>query len=222
MIFLKFYKTLYLIVNFPKNARIHKFILWVYNMKLIAILLICFIFFGCDSVNNGESATKDKSEKLLNLTLSANNGEKVEIKQILVKRDNLLENLEVNGSTEVVLLFFFTTWCEPCLGVMPHLDRLSMQFDNKIKIYGIPIDDFVGEVENFESSVMLFVDSNEIKIPIIVDNLRLELLEYLQNIDGVPLIALYNNGSYVIDYLGAIPEEMLEFDIAQILNKESK
>lgn len=190
-------------------------------MKLIGFLFMILMFVGCDTSKKIDD-TQIKSEKLINLTLNTNNGEKVEIKQILAKSDNLLENLEVKGSSEIVLLFFFTTWCEPCLGVIPHLERLSKQFDNKVKIYGIPIDDFVGEIENFESSVMLFVNSNEIKMPIIVDNFRLELLEYLQNIEGIPLLALYNNGSYVIDYLGAIPEEMLEFDITQLLNNENQ
>ncbi|MDA3967735.1 MULTISPECIES: TlpA family protein disulfide reductase [Helicobacter] len=190
-------------------------------MKLIVMLFMIFMIVGCDTRKDIDDA-QIKSEKLINLTLSANNGEKVEIKQIQATSDNLLENLEVKGSSEIVLLFFFTTWCEPCLGVMPHMERLSMQFDNKVKIYGIPIDDFVGEIENFESSVMLFVNSNEIKMPIIVDNFRLELLEYLQNIEGIPLLALYDNGSYVIDYLGAIPEEMLEFDITQLLNKDNQ
>lgn len=39
----------------------------------------------------------------------------------------------------------------------------------------------------------------------------------------VPLLSIYDeNGSYIIHYLGAVPEEMIEFDILQKIENLQK
>ncbi len=54
----------------------------------------------------------------------------------------------------------------------------------------------------------------------ILDENRTKLFNALGGLEGVPLIALYDkDGKYIIHYLGAIPEEMIEFDLSQNLAK---
>ena len=103
---------------------------------------------------------------------------------------------------------------------MPHLENLQKQFEGQIALYGIPIDDLVGEVENFKGLMQVFNEENNVHLPMVLDENRARLFNALGGIEGVPLIALYDKeGKYIIHYLGAIPEEMIEFDLSQNLAK---
>ena len=112
---------------------------------------------------------------------------------------------------------FFATWCDPCRGILPHLENLSSQFGDSIAFFLIPVDDLVGEVENFKSTLQVFSEENMLNLPLITDENRAQLFQMLNGIEGIPLIIVYDTkGAYIADYLGAIPEEMLEFDLTQL------
>ncbi|MBX7490453.1 TlpA family protein disulfide reductase [Helicobacter sp. Faydin-H64] len=193
------------------------------------------IFAGCEESTQEittEATMPEKKQKLLeNLTLQANNGETLVINQkgqkgqnefaFLESKSSVLEDLsvtDVNGVKSIKILVFFTTWCDPCKGILPHLENLKNQFGDKIAFFGIPIDDLVGEMENFKGAVQVFSEENMLNIPLILDENRVELFRTLGGIEGVPLIAMYReNGEYIIHYLGAVPEEMIEFDLSQNL-----
>ncbi|WP_416827476.1 TlpA family protein disulfide reductase, partial [Helicobacter ganmani] len=136
-------------------------------------------------------------------------------------KENIFKNLIITSHHEnLKVLLFFTTWCDPCKGILPHLENLKKQFDNQIALYGIPVDDLVGEVENFKGIMQVFSEENKVEIPMILDENRTKLFNALGGLEGVPLIALYDkDGKYIIHYLGAIPEEMIEFDLSQNLAK---
>ncbi|WP_370521329.1 TlpA family protein disulfide reductase [Helicobacter winghamensis] len=189
--------------------------------------LCLLVFIGC-----GESTQEiiEPEQKILkSLPLQADNGETLIVSQkeqkendefaSLASKSNIFENLSVtSGEKNIKILVFFTTWCDPCKGILPHLDNLKKQFGDKIAFFGIPIDDLVGEVENFKGSVQVFSEENALNIPLILDGNRGELFKVLGGIEGVPLIVLYGeNGEYIMHYLGAIPEEMIEFDLSQNL-----
>ena len=79
------------------------------------------------------------------------------------------------------------------------------------------MDDLVGEVENFKSTLQVFSEENMLNLPLITDENRAQLFQMLNGIEGIPLIIVYDaKGAYIADYLGAIPEEMLEFDLTQL------
>ncbi len=195
---------------------------------LCAIIALLFLFLGCEE-KSGEQ-TKPKQEILENLTLSASDAtliinqkptkEQNNFKNIAPKKENILKNLIVTSDAKIKILVFFTTWCDPCKGILPHLDNLKQQFGEDIAFFGIPVDDFVEEVENLKSSIQVFKEENATPFPIITDENRTKLFRALGGIEGVPLIALYGaDGEYLIHYLGAIPEEMIEFDLARNLAK---
>ncbi|MDY2584354.1 TlpA disulfide reductase family protein [Helicobacter sp.] len=203
-------------------------------MQLVGfgILLMCLLMFsGCEEKTQEAMPLKKKQEFLENLTLQANNGEVLVINQkrqekgefaLLESKPSILENLSItSGMRNIKILVFFTTWCDPCKGILPHLDNLKNQFGDKIAFFGIPIDDLVGDVENFKGAVQVFNVENLLNMPLILDENRTELFKALGGIEGVPLIALYGeNGEYIIHYLGAIPEEMIEFDLTQNLEQK--
>ncbi|WP_299549417.1 TlpA disulfide reductase family protein [uncultured Helicobacter sp.] len=190
-------------------------------------------FLGCED-SPKENAIIQEKKILENLSLSTNNGEILIVNQktredkndfaSLDGRLNVLRDLNVTGvDGNIKILVFFTTWCEPCKGILPHLENLKNQFGDKIAFFGIPIDDLVGEVENFKGAVQVFNEENALNMPLILDENRKELFRILGGIEGVPLIALYGeNGEYLIHYLGAIPEEMIEFDLTQHLTQKEQ
>ena len=103
---------------------------------------------------------------------------------------------------------------------MRHLENLQKQFGEEISIYGIAIDDLVGEVENLQQSIEVFIQENQYSLPLAYGENRDKLFEALEGIEGIPLIVLYDEkGEYIIHYLGAIPEEMMEFDLSQSVAK---
>lgn len=200
------------------------------------ILGLCLGFFGCekDDGQKGQEQTilEQKPEILENLALQSSDGtiltinqippkEQSNFKNIEPKKENILKNLIITTDKEnLKILVFFTTWCDPCKGILPHLENLKKQFGEQISFYGIPIDDLVGEVENFKGIMQIFNEENTTTIPMILDENRSKLFRALNGIEGVPLLVLYDEkGRYIIHYLGAIPEEMIEFDLSQNLAK---
>ncbi|WP_104721550.1 TlpA family protein disulfide reductase [Helicobacter mesocricetorum] len=203
-------------------------------MKLLTLTLsILLLFIACDDtkISNISPTDKIKATNPEKLTLEDTQKGKLTIQHIIKnsgnfknidpKEEEILKNLIVTSETKnIKILFFFTTWCEPCEGIIPHLENLRQQFNEAITIYGISVDDFVENSDNFKQVLEAFAQQNNIQFPMIVDSNRFKFLEMLNGIEGVPLLALYDeNGSYIIHYLGAAPEEMIEFDILQRLEK---
>ncbi|TLD82688.1 TlpA family protein disulfide reductase [Helicobacter sp. MIT 11-5569] len=199
--------------------------------------LLCFGFLGCEKEKGQdgqiEQSIKEKKPEILeNLILQSSDEttliinqippkEQGNFKNIESKKENILKNLIVTTQQEnLKILVFFTTWCDPCKGILPHLENLKKQFGEQISFYGIPIDDLVGEVENFKGIMQIFNEENATTMPLILDANRSKLFNALGGIEGVPLLALYDkDGHYIIHYLGAIPEEMIEFDLSHNLSK---
>jgi thioredoxin 1 len=47
---------------------------------------------------------------------------------------------KVLGSEKVVLLDFWAPWCGPCLAITPILEKISQEYDSKLEICKINID----------------------------------------------------------------------------------
>ncbi len=48
---------------------------------------------------------------------------------------------EVLKSPTPVLVDFYATWCPPCKMLAPHLDQLAQEFDGRVKIVKVNIDE---------------------------------------------------------------------------------
>lgn len=212
------------------------------KMKSLILLmaLIGLVINGCGDKDSDDKQTTHKEEKpkpLNNFVMVLNDDSQIIINQKIpdAPKDNF-KNIEPKDEQESILkdfiitspaleseikiLYFFTTWCEPCIGILPHLDNLQKQFGDKIKFIGIPLDDILEKTENFPQTLHIFVEENAITFPMVEGSERQTLFRALGEVEGIPLMALYdNNGDYLIHYLGAIPEEMLEFDLSYNLTK---
>ncbi|CAN7494783.1 thioredoxin [Rhizobium rhizogenes] len=58
-----------------------------------------------------------------------------------VKVDNANFTSEVLNSAEPVIVDFWAEWCGPCKMIAPSLDELSVQFEGKVKIAKLNIDE---------------------------------------------------------------------------------
>ena len=128
---------------------------------LSVIVGFCLSFLGCQKQENEQTnqTIEKKQEILENLVLKSSDGTELNINQkppkeqnnfknIEPKKENILKNLIITSNqNNLKVLLFFTTWCDPCKGILPHLENLKQQFGEQITLYAIPIDDLVGEVE---------------------------------------------------------------------------
>lgn len=74
------------------------------------------------------------------------------------------ENLIASG---VTLVDFFATWCGPCKMLAPVLDELAEEYQDKIKILKIDVDEFSSIANKFSvysiPTLILFKDGELVK-----------------------------------------------------------
>lgn len=74
------------------------------------------------------------------------------------------ENLIASG---VTLVDFFATWCGPCKMLSPVLDELAEEYQDKIKILKIDVDEFSSIANKFSvysiPTLILFKDGEMVK-----------------------------------------------------------
>lgn len=118
----------------------------------------------------------------------------------------------------ITLLTFFATWCPPCLANIPYFNALEQKYNDKIFISSIHIHDSI-KPEAYQT----FLKKHEIRyfVSNSPDNddfvsLLTRTLNLPKNFN-IPLTVLYLHGKYFTHYEGAVPIEMLEYDIQQAI-----
>ncbi len=127
----------------------------------------------------------------------------------------------VNIQQPIVLVTFFSTWCPPCRGQIPHLSNLQEIFKENVFIVGALVYDDLNHKELAKFFVSqkahFFISSNQKEnldfAHMLAPNLRLK-----PNFE-IPMTVMFVNGKYYTHYEQAIPEEMLASDITQALKK---
>jgi len=134
---------------------------------------------------------------------------------ILVKNDKYLFR---NIKPKIVFIYFFATWCPPCIGEIPHLNSLLEKYNNQIDILGVLLYD--GELKSIE--LKRFIKYNKIDFFIsksFRENRRfanfIALKLRLKPEFSIPLMVMFVDGKYFTHYEGIVPEEMIESDIKQ-------
>jgi len=168
--------------------------------------------------HNSLKKTKDIKVKPKNYTFTFKNFDKksstLHLKNDIYEFSNIAQ--------PIVMVNLSSTWCPPCRGEVPHLNSLQKKFKENLFILTALVHDNINDDELKKLIVSekahFFVSTNQdenekfekmiIKKLGINDNLKL------------PLMVLFNNGKYFTHYEGSMPEEMIESDIKQLLNKE--
>jgi thioredoxin 1 len=73
---------------------------------------------------------------------------------------------ELISQNEFVLIDFYATWCEPCKWVVPVLDEVIKNFDSRIALHKIDIDEHaaIAREQHILSvpSLVLYKNGNEV------------------------------------------------------------
>ena len=129
-----------------------------------------------------------------------------------------------NIKQPIVMVSFFSTWCPPCRGQIPHLSNLQKKFKNNLFILSALVHD---DCSNEKLKKFIIAQ----KVMFFVSNNQKENLDFAKMITPklgltkdfpLPLMILFVNGKYFTHYEGIMPEEMIESDIQQVLKKIKK
>jgi len=126
-----------------------------------------------------------------------------------------------NIQQPIVLITLFATWCPPCRGQIPHLSNLQNKFKKQLFIVGALVHDDIKDkdLEKFiNAEKALFFISKSQKESLKFANMITPKLKLSKDFP-MPLMILFFKGKYFTHYEGAMPEEMIESDIKQLLVK---
>lgn len=116
---------------------------------------------------------------------------------------------------KAVLLSFFATWCPSCKAQVPHLVNLQKSYEGRLEVLGVAMQNSLSSEE-----AQRFAMTFEVNYPLAISEENQRLAKALGGINSIPFMILYDpQGRYVTHYIGAVPEEMIEFDIKRALER---
>lgn len=127
------------------------------------------------------------------------------------------------NTKEIVLVTFFATWCPPCVHNIPYMNDLQKKYSKELLLTGILVQDTTVEdkLRSFlaKHEIRYFVSNskdNNDYASLIAKTLR------LPKDFSIPLTVMYVGGKYFTHYEGAVPVEMIDYDIQQALKMLKK
>jgi thiol-disulfide isomerase/thioredoxin len=183
----------------------------------ISLIIGSVLFTAC-------SSSSDKTDK--------NNKQDIKKQATIAKKSNeiILKDVEgnkiivtktkkgytfSNAKNKIVMISFFATWCPPCIAEIPHLNNLQEKYKNDISIIGISLEE-----NKSNSDMKKFINYNAINYTISNSPGNQQLAKAVGGVNNIPFMIMYNkNGDYVTNYLGAVPQEMIDSDIESALKK---
>ncbi len=116
----------------------------------------------------------------------------------------------------IVIVNLFATWCPPCIGEIAYLNDLQKKHQKELFITGILTHDTIGQpaLDIFMSKYQInYFISNTTHNDAFASLLASTL--HLPKNFSIPLTVMYVEGEYFTHYEGAVPVEMIEYDIQQ-------
>jgi len=199
----------------------------IFKLTLLSILLI---FSGCDEIDTLFSNDKNSTQTKTKVTSSPKKTTPPQEFDFVFKdveaQTSLLHITDdyydfKNIKQPIVLVNFFASWAPPCRGEISHLSNLQNKYKDKLFILGT----LVHENKNDEalkkfiaSQKAYFYISNNYQQNANFASFIAHKLKINQKF-AIPLMVVFVKGKYFTHYEGAIPQEMIQSDIEQILTK---
>ncbi len=120
----------------------------------------------------------------------------------------------------LLLINFFATWSPPCRGEVNVLNQLQKSYAKELFVVGVTIDDDQNRtkahhLDEIYSSNYFISDAPDNSLLI---NSIIKLLKFSSNFP-IPLTILYIDGKLYRYYEGAMPIEMIEYEIKQAIKQ---
>ncbi len=177
-------------------------------LRVFLLFFLCF-FVACDSkkdedLNVTRHSSLSQGEKL-NFSLIFNDGT-----EFFIKADK--QKLAFDSQHRAVLFVFFTTWCNPCIAQMPHLNKLQDKYKDNFTIVGVLLE------EKDKKSLDEFMQTHKINYQVALGEGNYLLAKSVGGVSALPVMMLYaSDGRLINHYLGVIPQEMLDIDIQKAM-----
>ena len=121
-----------------------------------------------------------------------------------------------NTTQPIVMVNLFATWCPPCIGEIPYLNDLQKKYEKELLVVGVLTHDSIvkTELETFmaKQQINYFISNGTDNDAFA--NLLAATLGLPKNFP-IPLTVMYVEDKYFTHYEGAVPVEMIEYDIQQ-------
>jgi len=120
----------------------------------------------------------------------------------------------------IVILNLFSTWSLPCQGEAPYLADLQKKYEKELFVLGVLLhpDAHLQELETFiqKNNASFFISSSSENNAFAKEITK---MLHLPNTLPIPLTIIYKNGHPYRYYEGAVPIEMIEYDIKSLLKQ---
>ena len=116
---------------------------------------------------------------------------------------------------KMLMLFFFTTWAQPCQDQVPALVELQKQYGGKdFSVVGISLDERAGR------ELKLFVQRNKVNFPILLADLL--VVQDVGGIAAVPTLALVDQNRMMIMKEAAVTDQATLVEILKTVRQNQK
>ena len=177
-------------------------------LRFFLCILLCF-FMGCEKkkdedLNVTQHSSLSQGEKI-NFSLILNDG-----RELFIRADK--QKIEFDSQQKATLFVFFTTWCNPCIAQMPHLNKLQEKYKDNFIIVAILLE------EKDKNSLDSFMQTHAMNYPVALGEGNYLLAKSVGGVNALPTMLLYSSeGKLINHYLGVIPQEMLDIDIQKAI-----
>jgi thioredoxin len=105
-------------------------------------LMIMIAMIGLTTACSSKPAGKDAGQTQNNTTTESGKPEHITYDEFLVKVWNFEENPQkwVFKGDIPVIIDFYADWCGPCKKIAPIMDKIAKEYDGKVKVYKINVD----------------------------------------------------------------------------------
>lgn len=180
--------------------------------KIFLLAVMSCLFVACSNdKEKQQNETNTSTEASINQSDDMNfNLNLIDGGSISFKKENA--TLNFNDEDKATLFVFFTTWCAPCIAEIPYLNKLQEKYKNDFNIVGVLLEDKTND------EIQKFIEQHKISYKVANGENNYLLAKALGGVNGIPTMFLYSKHSKLIhEYLGLIPEEMLEVDIQKAI-----
>ncbi len=182
-------------------------------MRFYALITaITLLFSACSDSNDDTASQLEVKEYLL---------EDSKLTPYHVKKQGNKVTIDEHKG-KVILIDIFATWCPACKVIAPHLSNLQKKYPDKLLVMGLSIEpnkehsffDAFAKAHN-----AIYPISNAADNMVLAQRIATDLRQ--PRSFPIPLIVMYDTeGNYFRHYTGAVPEEIIDRDIASALGQK--